>query len=615
MESSSSGTCRGRREAAPVCSLTSNPSTPLHSAAVRTYAPSTEKKQASCDGDGDPPNKIHPLPPGIAPPSRTSTANGQTDRRTSYLAHPAALTPLAPAAIATLAATDDPPIGTDIKMPASPPAKATRRTTRARTSTRTRTDHSTLREDAVTDEEGSEDEDSLSPDDGDDDSQDEWMPQSAKRRTGRRRRGEDDSEQDSDDGDAAAVDADRPAKKSRRGASGTSQKVQPPQQQRTATLRETQAADTNTTASPPAPLSAPPAASAPAPAAPKSLNAWLGLPTAPTPSIPWPTSPPTAQITDRESLFIAFVYPFTSSAPSVLSSHLTHLTSRVHPSLPATLFPRAFAHLDPRRRGATHDVHAWRVLELKRGRDGLGGPNDFGLEQGSDDDGERWAGERLLRVMQRLGAVDVLLVVSRWYGGVNLGPARFNHFEECAERALRAHMLEEELRPLRREIADLDREVAVLRGQSAASQMEEGAEPYKDLQDLEKAQRLVHARRKTIEVLQRRKRKEAEGESGTTSQSQPPPQPQAADQSISPHPEEEGAPPDGAPPPSTTPAEVRTGAGAEAAATVEPLPVRDMDRPQAAPAPEPEPERKSGPDPEHDPEPDPALLEGWDDLA
>ncbi|PWN21776.1 hypothetical protein BCV69DRAFT_238149, partial [Microstroma glucosiphilum] len=106
---------------------------------------------------------------------------------------------------------------------------------------------------------------------------------------------------------------------------------------------------------------------------------------------------------------------------------------------------------------------AWRVLELKRGRDGLAGPNDFGLEEGQDDDGERWGGEKVLRVMKEMGAVDVFVVVSRWYGGTNLGPVRFDHIALCAREAIRAYMLEETLVPLRKDLQALDANIAALR--------------------------------------------------------------------------------------------------------------------------------------------------------
>ena len=58
------------------------------------------------------------------------------------------------------------------------------------------------------------------------------------------------------------------------------------------------------------------------------------------------------------------------------------------------------------------------------------------MYQDFDDDGETAAGGRLLRQMQMMGVWDVLVVVSRWYGGVKLGPARFGIICGVAREAL-----------------------------------------------------------------------------------------------------------------------------------------------------------------------------------
>lgn len=57
---------------------------------------------------------------------------------------------------------------------------------------------------------------------------------------------------------------------------------------------------------------------------------------------------------------------------------------------------------------------AWRCMVLKPGRTGLNGPDDFVVEDGCEDGGERGAGVRVLRVMQREGVLDAVVVVCRW---------------------------------------------------------------------------------------------------------------------------------------------------------------------------------------------------------
>lgn len=53
----------------------------------------------------------------------------------------------------------------------------------------------------------------------------------------------------------------------------------------------------------------------------------------------------------------------------------------------------------------------------------------------SDDDGEAYAGKKLERVLEGLGAQGAV-VVARWFGGVMLGPVRFAHFEAVAREAV-----------------------------------------------------------------------------------------------------------------------------------------------------------------------------------
>ncbi|CAO1617382.1 unnamed protein product [Jaminaea pallidilutea] len=242
-----------------------------------------------------------------------------------------------------------------------------------------------------------------------------------------------------------------------------------------------------------------------------SLNSWLGLA-----AVPWPTSPESARVFDRDSLFIGFVYPVTSSSASTIAQHLDHLTNSVHPTLPASIFPSAFSHLEPRRRGSSHDMHALRALELKRGRNGLDGPNDYGIEEKSDDDGERWGGDKILRAMREMGAVDLLVVVSRWYGGQNLGPVRFDHILTCAREAMKAYMVQEAVGPLRKEIQDLDVQIAALRAETGGGgpASSTSTQTYEDA-DFDRANRLVVARRKTLELLQKRKQSVASSNAST----------------------------------------------------------------------------------------------------
>lgn len=53
-------------------------------------------------------------------------------------------------------------------------------------------------------------------------------------------------------------------------------------------------------------------------------------------------------------------------------------------------------------------------MSLRPGRSGLGGPDDFTLTQGSEDDGETGGGRAVLRAMEKEGVLDAVVVISRW---------------------------------------------------------------------------------------------------------------------------------------------------------------------------------------------------------
>lgn len=56
---------------------------------------------------------------------------------------------------------------------------------------------------------------------------------------------------------------------------------------------------------------------------------------------------------------------------------------------------------------------------------------------GHDDDGEKYGGSKVEKVLINMG-VTGSCVVARWYGGTMLGPVRFTHMEESARAAVRA---------------------------------------------------------------------------------------------------------------------------------------------------------------------------------
>lgn len=55
------------------------------------------------------------------------------------------------------------------------------------------------------------------------------------------------------------------------------------------------------------------------------------------------------------------------------------------------------------------------------------------------DDGESGAGMVILRMLEREGLQDHIVVVTRWYGGTKLGGDRFRRVQDCVRAYLEAY--------------------------------------------------------------------------------------------------------------------------------------------------------------------------------
>lgn len=86
---------------------------------------------------------------------------------------------------------------------------------------------------------------------------------------------------------------------------------------------------------------------------------------------------------------------------------------------------------------STHNISAWRIKQKKSSSGGKGDASSAEtIIQDCDDDGETAAGGRLLHLMQLMDVWNVVVVVSRWYGGVKLGPDRFRLINAAGRDAL-----------------------------------------------------------------------------------------------------------------------------------------------------------------------------------
>ncbi|EPQ55105.1 ribosomal protein S5 domain 2-like protein [Gloeophyllum trabeum ATCC 11539] len=212
------------------------------------------------------------------------------------------------------------------------------------------------------------------------------------------------------------------------------------------------------------------------------------------------------EVRDRKSIFVASAYK--ASSPSDARSIMKHVKNVVHAARPAS-----------------HEIAAWRCMTLKEGKLGLDGPDDFEVQGGWEDDGEKYGGQRVLKVMQQEGVLDVIVIVSRWYGGIMLGPARFEHIETCAREVCRAFKLKQDMDECITVLTALDDELSKLREELArisstltpskahlpeqsTFKPEERKETKKpdytalsDSLDIAKARRLITARENAIKSL------------------------------------------------------------------------------------------------------------------
>lgn len=112
-------------------------------------------------------------------------------------------------------------------------------------------------------------------------------------------------------------------------------------------------------------------------------------------------------ITEKKSAFVARSVRLTS--PEDPSRYVRHLVST-----------------DKKVAKATHNITAWRFRDCSSNV----------LYQNCDDDGESAAGSRLLHLLELMKVWNCLVVVSRWYGGIHLGPDRFRIINSAARDAL-----------------------------------------------------------------------------------------------------------------------------------------------------------------------------------
>ncbi len=74
--------------------------------------------------------------------------------------------------------------------------------------------------------------------------------------------------------------------------------------------------------------------------------------------------------------------------------------------------------------GATHNMYAARFMK------------DGHIFECIEDDGEFGGARNILQEMQRSNVLNRIVVCSRWFSGIRLGPRRFHIIGECARAAI-----------------------------------------------------------------------------------------------------------------------------------------------------------------------------------
>ena len=82
--------------------------------------------------------------------------------------------------------------------------------------------------------------------------------------------------------------------------------------------------------------------------------------------------------------------------------------------------------IDRKFQRATHNIWAYRIQNTSTNT----------LYSDNDDDGETAAGRRLALLLDTMDVNQAMVIVSRWYGGIHLGPARFRHINNVARELI-----------------------------------------------------------------------------------------------------------------------------------------------------------------------------------
>lgn len=115
-----------------------------------------------------------------------------------------------------------------------------------------------------------------------------------------------------------------------------------------------------------------------------------------------------------------------------------HVTLNDSADIPAIIDQFLAQHKSIAKNASHPHMLAWRTGEaVPRSLKSAASENYVNIQQGFKDCGEKGAGSRILDVLVAEGAMNKLVIVSRWFGGAHIGLLRFRHIANCSAESLR----------------------------------------------------------------------------------------------------------------------------------------------------------------------------------
>uniref|UniRef100_A0A915D993 Impact N-terminal domain-containing protein n=1 Tax=Ditylenchus dipsaci TaxID=166011 RepID=A0A915D993_9BILA len=138
----------------------------------------------------------------------------------------------------------------------------------------------------------------------------------------------------------------------------------------------------------------------------------------------------------NDSVFQIFSGPILEDRKSIFQAHVAAVDSKEE-----AMAVLAQLKSNSKIARATHNIYAWKVERANAN----GKKIDM---HDCEDDGEFGAGPKLLKILSMMKVKNLIVIVTRWYGGKHLGPDRFRHICNLARAVIVESVNERILQPI-----------------------------------------------------------------------------------------------------------------------------------------------------------------------